>query len=304
VHSNSAAPQAPGAFVMNRSRRAWIGTSWKMNKTRAEAAEYVAELCDWMRDTELDVSAVIFPPFTALPTASAQLVSSRGAGDAQEGTRRSLQLGAQNMHWQPRGAQTGEISAEMLLDCNVSVVEIGHYERRENYGETDRSVNLKAASAVAAGLEAVICIGDSPDDRRYGVAAETVSRQIKIALRGLEPEALDSVVLAYEPGWAIGVGGTQAEAGDVEAMHRVIRDAIRASHGPEAAERIRVVCGGSVDAANAPGYARETSIDGLFVGRAALTAAGFIEVIEQYCAALPAADSELVAAEGDRDDRH
>ncbi|HTZ25989.1 MAG TPA: triose-phosphate isomerase [Streptosporangiaceae bacterium] len=304
MHSNSAAPPAPGAFVMNRSRRSWIGTSWKMNKTRAEAAAYVAELCDWMRDSELDVSAVIFPPFTALPIASAQLASCRAPGDAPERTRGSLQLGAQNMHWQPRGAQTGEISAEMLLDCDVSVVEIGHYERRENCGETDRSVSMKAASAVAAGLEPVICIGDSPDDRRYGVAAETVSRQAKIALHGLEPEALGSVVLAYEPGWAIGAGGTQAEAADVEAMHRVIRDAVRASHGQEAAEQIRVVCGGSVDAANAPGYARETSIDGLFVGRAALTAAGFIEVIEQYCAALPAADSELVGAEGDTDDRH
>ena len=304
MHSNSAAPPAPGAFVTNRSRRAWIGTSWKMNKTRAEAAAYVAELCDWMRDSELDVSAVIFPPFTALPIASAQLASCRAPGDAPERTRGSLQLGAQNMHWQPRGAQTGEISAEMLLDCDVSVVEIGHYERRENCGETDRSVSMKAASAVAAGLEPVICIGDSPDDRRYGVSAETVSRQAKIALHGLEPEALGSVVLAYEPGWAIGAGGTQAEAADVEAMHRVIRDAVRASHGQEAAEQIRVVCGGSVDAANAPGYARETSIDGLFVGRAALTAAGFIEVIEQYCAALPAADSELVGAEGDTDDRH
>jgi triosephosphate isomerase len=302
VHSNSVAHPARGAFGVTRQRRAWIGTSWKMNKTRAEAAAYVAELCDWIRDTELNVSAVIFPPFTSLPAASAQLTSSRAPGDTLEGTRRSLQLGAQNMHWQANGAQTGEISAEMLLDCDVSIVEIGHYERRENYGETDRSVNLKATSAVAAGLETVICIGDSPDDRRYGVAAETVSRQVKIALRGLEPEALGSVVLAYEPGWAIGTGGEHAEAADVEAMHGVIRDAVRASHGPEAAERIRVVCGGSVDAANAPGYARETTIDGLFIGRAALTAAGFIEVIEQYCAALPA-DSELVA-EGDKDDCH
>jgi triosephosphate isomerase len=288
---------------MTRSRRAWLGTSWKMNKTRAEAAAYVAELCDWMRATDLNVSAVIFPPFTALPTASAQLAAGGAQGDARDGTHRSLQLGAQNMHWQPRGAQTGEISAEMLLDCNVSVVEIGHYERRENHGETDLSVNLKAASAVAAGLESVICIGDSLDDRRHGVAAETVSRQVKIALSGLEPAALGAVVLAYEPGWAIGVGGTHAGAADVEAMHRVIRDAVRASHGHDAADRIRVVCGGSVDADNAPEYARDTTIDGLFIGRAALTAAGFIHVIERYCAALPGGDSELVAAEGGTDDR-
>jgi len=291
---------------MTRSRRAWIGTSWKMNKTRGEAAAYIAELCDWVRATELDLSVVIFPPFTALPAASAQLVSSLDAPIAISlaRPRPSLQLGAQNMHWEVRGAQTGEISAEMLLDCSVSVVEIGHYERRENYGETDRSVNLKAAAAIAAGLDVVICIGDSLDDRQYGVAAETVSRQVKIALRGVAPQDLGSVVLAYEPGWAIGTGGEQAEPADVEAMHHVIRDAVQASHGPEAAERIRVVCGGSVDAANAFGYAAETTIDGLFVGRAALTAAGFIAVIEQYCAALPAAASELIVAEGSRDDHH
>ncbi|MGH3190489.1 MAG: triose-phosphate isomerase family protein [Streptosporangiaceae bacterium] len=290
---------------MTRSRRAWIGTSWKMNKNRGEAAAYVAELCDWMRATELDVQVAIFPPFTALQAVSGWLVSSMdAAADSQPGQRPSFQLGAQNMHWQARGAQTGEISAEMLLDCAVSIVEIGHFERRENFGETDRSVNLKAAAAIAAGLEAVICIGDSLGDRQYGVAAETVARQVKIALRGLAPEALGSIVLAYEPGWAIGTGGEQAEPSDVEAMHHVIRDAVRASHGYEASELIRVVCGGSVDAANASGYAGETTIDGLFVGRAALTAAGLIAVIEQYCAALPTAASELVAAEGSRDDCH
>jgi triosephosphate isomerase len=287
---------------MTRSRRAWIGTSWKMNKTRGEAAAYVAELCDWMRATELDVQVAIFPPFTALQAVSGWLVSGKDTATASFGP--GLQLGAQNMHWQAHGAQTGEISAEMLLDCGVSIVEIGHFERRENYGETDRSVNLKAAAAIAAGLEAVICIGDSLEDRQYGVAAETVARQVKIALRGLAPAALGSIVLAYEPGWAIGTGGEQAEPSDVEAMHHVIRDAVRASHGYEAAGLIRVVCGGSVDAANASGYAGETTIDGLFVGRAALTAAGFIAVIEQYCAALPAAASELVAAEGSRDDCH
>ena len=291
---------------MTRSRRAWIGTSWKMNKTRGEAAAYVAELCDWMRAAELDVQVAIFPPFTALQAVSWWLVSGRDAatGSPGPGQRPSLRLGAQNMHWQAHGAQTGEISAEMLLDCGVSIVEIGHFERRENYGETDRSVNLKAAAAIAAGLEAVICIGDSLEDRQYGVAAETVARQVKIALRGLAPEDLGSIVLAYEPGWAIGTGGEQAEPSDVEAMHHVIRDAVRVSHGYEAAGLIRVVCGGSVDAANASGYAGETTIDGLFVGRAALTAAGFIAVIEQYCAALPVAASELVTAEGSRDDCH
>lgn len=288
---------------MTPLRRAWIGTSWKMNKTRAESAAYIAEFCEWILGTEWDASVVIFPPFTALPAASAQLVASLGGAAGDTGKARpSLQLGAQNMHWQPRGAQTGEVSAEMLLDCDVSVVEIGHFERRQGHGETDRSVNLKAVSAIGAGLETVICVGDTADDRQYGVAAETVSRQVKIALHGLPPHVLGSVVLAYEPGWAIGVGGERAAPADVEAMHHVIRDAVRASHGREAAERIRVVCGGSVNAANAPGYARETTIDGLFIGRAALTAAGFIEVLKRYCEALPTVESELIGAEGNADD--
>jgi triosephosphate isomerase len=272
---------------MSQLRQTWIGTSWKMNKTQAEAASYLAELGDWLDTCELDAAIAIFPPFTALPTAAAQLAAS--------GTRPgpALRLGAQNMHWQRSGAQTGEISAEMLLDCGVSVVEIGHYERRTYHGETDRSVNLKAKAAIAAGLETVVCVGDTADDSQFGVAAETVARQVKIALRGLPAQALGSVVLAYEPGWAIGAHGEQARPAEVEAMHHVIRTAVRQSHGQGAADLVRVVYGGSADAASAAGYARETTIDGLFIGRAALTAAGFIAVIEQFCAARPAASRQL-----------
>jgi L-erythrulose 1-phosphate isomerase len=272
---------------MSQLRQTWIGTSWKMNKTQAEAASYLAELGDWLDTCELDAAIAIFPPFTALPTAAAQLgASGTAAGPA-------LQLGAQNVHWQPSGAQTGEISVEMLLDCGVGVVEIGHYERRTYHGETDRSVNLKARAAIAAGLETVICVGDTADDSQFGVAAETVARQVKIALRGLPAQALSSVVLAYEPGWAIGADGEQAGPAGVEAMHHVIRTAVRQSHGQEAAELVRVVYGGSADAASAGGYAEETTIDGLFVGRAALTAAGFIAVIQQFCAARPTAARQL-----------
>jgi triosephosphate isomerase len=272
---------------MSRLRQTWIGTSWKMNKTQAEAASYLAELGDWLDTRELDAAIAIFPPFTALPAAAAQLAAS--------GTRAgpALQLGAQNMHWQPSGAQTGEISAEMLLDCGVSVVEIGHYERRTYHGETDTSVNLKAKAAISAGLETVICVGDTADDSQFGVAAETVARQVKIALRGLPSQALGSVVLAYEPGWAIGADGKQAGPAEVEAINHVIRTAVRQSHGEGAAELTRVVYGGSADAASAGTYAGETTIDGLFVGRAALTAAGFIAVIERFCAARPAATRQL-----------
>jgi triosephosphate isomerase len=289
---------------MSRSRRAWIGTSWKMNKTRAEAVAYLAELNEWSGTSGLDVDIAIFPPFTALATAAAQLTSARRAPTA-DGTDRpspSLHLGAQNMHWQANGAQTGEISAEMLLDCGVSVVELGHYERRQHYGETDHSVNLKARAAIAAGLETVICVGDSAEDRQYAVAPEVVARQVKIAVRGLPPQALASVVLAYEPAWAIGTGGEQAEPAEVEAIHRVIRTAMGQSHGPAATESVRVVYGGSVDAASAGSYATQTTVDGLFIGRSGLTAAGLAGVIEEFCAVAPDAAGELVRLEGSAHD--
>lgn len=285
---------------MSESRRAWIGTSWKMNKTRAEAVAYLAELRDWSRTSGLDADIAIFPPFTALEAAAAQLDSSRRPPTADRAGQQSpsLHLGAQNMHWKASGAQTGEISAEMLLDCGVSIVELGHYERRRHHGETDRAVNLKARAAIEIGLETVICVGDSAEDRDYGVAAEAVARQVKIAIGGLPPEALASVVLAYEPAWAIGTGGRKAGPAHVEAMHQVIRTAVRQSHDHRAAEWVRVVYGGSVDAASASGYATQTTLDGLFVGRTGLTAAGFIGVIEQFCAAVPDIAGELVRLEG------
>ena len=297
-------PEQDGARPMSRSRRAWIGTSWKMNKTRAEAVAYLAELRDWSRTSGLDADIAIFPPFTALAAAAAQLDSSRCPAPADGAGQPSptLHLGAQNMHWQASGAQTGEISAEMLLDCGVSVVELGHYERRRHHGETDRSVNLKARAAIAAGLETVICVGDSAEDRQYGVAAEVVAREVKIAVGGLPPQALASVVLAYEPAWAIGAGGQQAEPAHVEAIHRVIRAAVRQSHGPRAADWVRVVYGGSVGAASARSYATQTAVDGLFVGRTGLTAAGFIRVIEEFCAAAPDAAGELVCLKGSAHD--
>jgi len=274
-----------------RSRRAWLGTSWKMNKTRGQAVAYLAKMRTWARASDLDADIAVLPPFTALEAAAAQLA----APDATPGPPSpALRLGAQNMHWLPRGAQTGEISAEMLLDCGVSIVEIGHYERRTHHGETDHSVNLKVKAAIVAGLEVLICVGDTADDRQYGVAAETVARQVKTALFGLPLQALSSVVLAYEPGWAIGAGGEQAQPAGVAIMHEVIRAAVRQAHGVEAAERVRVVYGGSVDAASAGRYAAQASVDGLFIGRAALTAAGFIAVIEQFCAARPVPPSQLL----------
>jgi triosephosphate isomerase len=281
------------------AHRAWLGTSWKMNKTRADTAGYLAELIGWAQTSTTDASVTIFPPFTSLDTAGAILAAAaerRQLPDAATG-RPTLRLGAQNMHWEARGAHTGEISADMLTDCGVQAVEIGHFERREHHGESDRTVGLKTTRATAAGLEAVVCVGESAADRHYGVAAETVARQVKIALHGLVGSAFASIVLAYEPGWAIGRDGDWATPAEVGAMREVMLAAVRAAHGPTAAGQVRVVYGGSVDPTNAPDYAR-AGVDGLFIGRAALSVAGFVSVIEQFSTASALLADDLVYAKG------
>ncbi len=283
------------------SRRPWIGTSWKMNKTRREASDYLAGLSGWALTTGTDATVVVFPPFTALADAAAALDTSAGQAVQAEGRPERgpcIQLGAQNMHWQPSGALTGEISPAMLLDAGVSSVELGHFERRQHFGETDEAVNLKARSALACGLEPVICVGDSTGDRHYGVAAEAVARQVKIALHGLGSGSLPRVVLAYEPGWAIGTDGENAGPDEVESMHSVIRSAVAESHGLAASQDVRVVYGGSVQVSNARSYAESDGIDGLFVGRAALDLANFLTIIEQFCAVRQRDPNQSLAPEG------
>jgi triosephosphate isomerase len=258
-------------------RRPWIGTSWKMNKTRNQAAEYLTELEAWAAGSTWAADLAVFPPFTALAAASAALGPSAGIA---AGPR--ISLGAQNMHWAQDGAHTGEVSAAMIADCGATLVELGHVERRAEAGETDSAVNRKAAAAVAHGLTPVICVGDTAADRGYGVAVESVTRQVKIALHGLPATAVAATVLAYEPAWAIGTSGTRAAVAEVEELHAAIRAAVAAQHGGEAAAAVRIVYGGSVDAASTADYARGAGVDGLFIGRAALTAEGFVRIAECF----------------------
>ncbi len=264
-----------GRAPRNRGRRPWLCAAWKMNKTRAEAVPYLRRLAEWADGSALDADVAVCPPFTALAASADTIGSHRGDP--------SLVLAAQNMHWQDSGARTGEISAAMLIDCGVTSVQLGHFERRRYFGETDESVNRKLTAALAAGLDAIVCVGETSSDLAAGVAAETVSRQVKIALHGLEPRQASKVVVAYEPGWAVGVGGRNADPRHAEAMHGVVRAAVRSRCGPNAEERVRVVYGGSVDADSAATYARGTGLDGLLVGRAALDVERYIAIVERFC---------------------
>jgi len=258
-------------------RRPWLGTSWKMNKTVAEAMEYARLLAVWAQTAPVEASIAILPPFTAL---------ARVAEVLQGGvTRIPVQLGAQNMHWEDAGPFTGEISPVMLRDAGANLVEIGHFERRTAFGETDITVNHKLRSALRHNLSVVLCVGEDESTRDFGVVQEFLSIQLKIALHEVPASALSDIVVAYEPGWAIGSQGSSASAEQVSTVHRHLRSTLVGLYGVDHATATRIVYGGSVTCEGVSTYASIPDVDGLFVGRAAWEVSDFVRIIEAFCAA-------------------
>ncbi len=249
-------------------RRAWIGTGWKMNFVLAEAEAYLREVgAHLRRSAPGGLNVFVVPPFTLLRS-------------VRELTRDlPLLVGAQNMHWEESGAFTGEISPAMVRDCGADLVELGHSERRALFGETDFTVNRKVHAALAHGLLPLVCVGDTADEKRFGAAQESVVRQVKIALHDVSRDRAQQVLLAYEPVWAIGAGGTPAEPGHVGRVHGAIRQAVRELYDPEAADRCSILYGGSVNLENARALLMAPDVDGLFVGRTAWKAQGLVELI-------------------------
>lgn len=258
-------------------RLPWLGTSWKMNKTVAEAVDYAHALGVWAQSTTVEAAVAVLPPFTALAPVADILARSSG--------RLLLQVGAQNMHWEDRGAFTGEISPLMVREAGATLVELGHYERRTACGETDATVNRKVRSAIRHGLSVVLCVGEDESTRDFGVVQEFVSMQLKIALHGVPAAALGNVVIAYEPGWAIGSQGTSASGEQIAAVHRCLRARLDELYGTEGAAQARIVYGGSVTRETVPTYAAIVEVDGLFIGRAAWDVADFVHIIEAFWAA-------------------
>jgi len=257
-------------------RRTWIGTNWKMNFLLADAEAYVRELTPALRalGPSGPVTFVV-PPFTLV-----REVKRLSAG-------LPLLVGAQNMRFEESGAFTGEISVSMVKDCGADLVELGHSERRTLFGETDVAVNRKVHAALTHGLVPLVCVGETADEKRLGAAAETVARQVKMALHGVPRDRIQAIPIAYEPVWAIGVGGIPAEPGYVSQVHAVVREAVRDAHGAEAANGIAVVYGGSVDLQNAAAFLGSPGIDGLFVGRAAWKAEGLAALLRLATEAPP-----------------
>lgn len=251
-----------------RSGPLWVGTSWKMNKTLAEAAAFVDEL----------VGAPVPPglqPFV-LPAATALA----GVRDRLPAGSPVL-LGIQNAHWGPEGAGTGEISMRMAADAGAVLVEMGHSERRESFGETDETVARKARAAIDAGLTPLVCVGEPREVREAGEAESFVAAQVRAALSRIVPADVGRVLVAYEPIWAIGDRGQPATQDQIApVMATIHRVAAEASGGSGARA---LLYGGGVHPDNAADLLTDPHTDGLFVGRAGWSAAGFLRLL-QLCA--------------------
>jgi triosephosphate isomerase (TIM) len=244
-------------------RTPYIAANWKMHKTVAEAAAFVDALLPRIAATQNDV--VICPPFTALTA-----VVERRYGTA-------VKVAAQNMHEQGSGAFTGEVSAPMLVELDVEAVVLGHSERRQYFNETDEALARKLPAALAAGLEPILCVGESEEARDAEQTEGVLKRQLQAGLAAVEPTELAEVVVAYEPIWAIGTGRTASPEQAQEAC-AFIRDVLRIDGGT--ADAVRILYGGSVKLANAAELMAQPDIDGALVGGASLDAEEFAAIVE------------------------
>lgn len=236
-----------------------------MNKTPTEAVEFINGLKGLVAGCNTEVVAGV--PFVCIP----------GAVDATKGS--NIKIAAQNVHWEASGAYTGEVSCEMLKDLGVDYVIIGHSERREYFGETNEMINKKARAILDAGMTPIICCGETLTQREQGVTAEHVRYQIKVALLGLNAQEVSSLVIAYEPIWAIGTGKTATDE-QAEEVCAIIRQLIVELYDNDVAEKTRILYGGSVNAGNAKSLFSMPNIDGGLVGGASLKLDTFEKIVK------------------------
>jgi len=245
-------------------RKAIIAGNWKMNKTPEEAKALVTELKPLVKDANCDV--VVCVP----------AVDFAAVKEAAEGS--NIHLGAENVHWAASGAYTGELSTDMLKACGVEYVIIGHSERRQYFGETDKTVNKRVLAAAQAGLKVILCVGENKEEREAGYTDALVEYQTLIALNGLDQDAVAEVIIAYEPVWAIGTGLTATDEQANETIG-VIRKAVERKYGSDVADKIRIQYGGSMNPKNVKGLMAQPEIDGGLIGGASLKAPDFSLVV-------------------------
>ena len=245
-------------------RRKVIAGNWKMNMLPNEAIEFIDKLTPLVKDTENEV--ILCVPYTDLFYA---LLTVQGT---------NIKIGAQNMHFEEKGAYTGEISAKMLKSINVEYVIIGHSERRQYFNETDETVNKKIKAAFENGLKPIVCVGETLEQRDEGTTIDIITNQTKLALEGLTDEQVANTIIAYEPIWAIGTGKT-ATSEDAQKAIKSIRDKICQIYGQNVSDRVIIQYGGSVKSSNAKELFEMSDIDGGLVGGASLKPDEFSKIV-------------------------
>ena len=248
------------------ARRPFVAANWKMNKTIEETEAFLGDFLPRVAGVE-GTEIVICPPYLALKSVVETCVQSQ------------VEVAAQNMHQEPEGAFTGEVSAPMLLDVAARAVIVGHSERREHFCETDEMVARKTRRAIEAGLLPIVCVGETKEERDAGNMWEKVSGQVRRVMEELDGPSGESIVFAYEPIWAIGTGETATPEDAQDAISKV-RDLLREMEDDEFAEAVRILYGGSVKPNNAQEIMAQDDVDGALVGGASLEVESFMELVE------------------------
>jgi triosephosphate isomerase len=248
-----------------RYRKTIIAGNWKMNMTPAETKTLIEEIKPLVAKAKW-CEVVVCVPFVDIPNAIKSTKSAK------------ISVGAQNMHFEPKGAYTGEISADMLTELGVKYVIIGHSERRQYFAETDTTVNKKVIAALKAGLKPILCVGESLEQRDLGVTIEHIRLQVKAALFGVDAADIKRIVIAYEPIWAIGTGRT-ATSDQAEEVCGAIRDCVRELYGARVARSVTIQYGGSMNASNAAELLSKPNVDGGLIGGASLKPIDFATIV-------------------------
>ena len=247
-------------------RRFVIAGNWKMNMTPAQTKAFIEELAPMVKGQD-KCDIVLCVPYVDIATAV----------EAAKGT--NIHIGAENVHFAPNGAYTGEVSAQMLTEIGTEYVVIGHSERRQYFGETDETVNLRTKAALAAGLKVILCLGEVKEERLAGITNEVVSMQTKLDLAGISADDLKNVIIAYEPVWAIGTGLT-ATPEQADETCGVIRGVVGELYGQDAAQAITIQYGGSMNEQNAAELLSKENVDGGLIGGASLKTDKFTTIVK------------------------
>ncbi len=251
---------------MNKTlRKAVIAGNWKMNMTPSQTTALINEMKPLVAGADCEV--VLCVPFVDI---AAAIEAAKGS---------NIKIGAENVHFKASGAYTGEISADMLKETGVEYVVVGHSERRQYFGETDQTVNLRSLAAIKAGLKPIICVGETLEQRELGYTETLLKYQTKMALTNVSAEELKNVVIAYEPVWAIGTGVT-ATADQADEGNGYVRAAIAEAYGADVAETVTIQYGGSMNAGNAAELVSKVNVDGGLIGGASLKAADFSVIVK------------------------